>query len=194
MSSLQALLDAQEQGKSRNRYERERGERRWTGGGGRRQYHERYERDSRAGGRTGGPSSSWSQPRREPTYEQRRQKIEREAVNGSLHSRHNSQNQIINDDISTWVGPLQSNGECIYYQDREKVYKFRCAEKGFNLLEALMASNRALLSLNEEQVAAESRRAIEEGKSSFTPGKIVKFVRDICRCPPADSLNVRRRD
>lgn len=177
MSSLQALLDAQE-GKStrtRTRYESDHG-RRWTGGGGRRQYHETYERGSRsgrpAGGSRPGGSSSWAQPRREPTYEERRQKIEREAVNGSLHSRHNAQNQIHNDDISTWVGPLGVDGKCVYYQDREKVYKFYCHEKGYNLLQDLMASNRALLSLNEDQVAEESRRATEEGKSSFTPDVI----------------------
>ena len=198
MSSLQALLDAQdERGKSRNNNTRTRyGESdngRWTGGGGRRQDHERYERGSggrqTAGGRPGG-SNSWSQPRREPTYEERRQKIEREAVNGSLHSihsRHNSQNQIHNDDISTWVGPLV-DGKCVYYQDREKVYSFHCAEKGHNLLQDLMASNRALLSMNEDQVEEESRRAMEEGgKSSSTPGKTTVFA-CYCRYPPAQRL------
>ena len=132
-----------------------------------------------------GSRSSWGTPSRnnkssnfksagstsEPTYEERRANIERRAVEDSrkLHgkassrgwdkeesSNPNNNTQESIQSLSTWVGPLE-NGQCIYYQDRDKRYPFYTNEHGYNLLQQLMETNKSLLQINHQMLEEKAK-------------------------------------
>ncbi|KAL9178391.1 hypothetical protein ACHAXT_000038 [Thalassiosira profunda] len=99
----------------------------------------------------------------EPTYEERRANIERRAVEDSrsaARSRRGDANSREDDieSLLSWVGPLRE-GRCTYYQDREKRFPFYTDERGYNLLQELMDTNKSLLQLNHQML--EERAATE---------------------------------
>ena len=119
------------------------------------------------------------------SYEERRARIERDAVEASeraasgRYNRHRNADNKEDEDISTWIGPLvedEETGEkrCTYYQDRDKKYPFYCGEKGYELLQTLMNENAALLELNRQRIEEEADSAPETGRP-YSPDVIVRI-------------------
>jgi len=107
------------------------------------------------------------------SYQERRNKIVREAIQASKAAARNSDTPKEDDiqSLATWIGPFHG-GKCTFYQDRDKRYPFDTNERGYQLLQALMERNRTLLQINQRQI---EEHAVAASDDNVSPDVVVRI-------------------